>query len=454
MTLKLNEILNCTSGDLILKGTQEEFDKISIDTRNIKTEDIFLAIKGINFDGNKYIPQAVEKGVKLCIISKVYFDINLLNQNDVSIILVEDTFKALENLAIFVRNKLKAKIIAVTGSVGKTTTKDLIYDFLNTKYKVYKNFGNYNNHLGMPLSLINIENDSEIGIFELGMSNIGEIDYLAKILSPDIGVITNIGVSHIEYLKTRENIFKAKMEIANYFNKDSILILNNEDEFLKCVNSSEYNIYKVGFSNTCNMYANNIELYKDGVNFNLMYNGEIQEVSLSLLGKHNVLNSLIAFKICSIFKIPFDSLKEKFKSFTISSMRQEIINHNKLIIINDCYNASPNSMKSSIDILNLYKGDKVCIFGDMKELGEESKYYHKNVSEYANSKVDKLISIGSHRYDYCEGFENKNNCYCFENIDEFEKNMNNILNGMEVILVKASRSEKFERIIKILMDKF
>jgi len=223
MTLNIEEIVKCVFGDLLIKCTYREFNKISIDTRTINDQDIFLAIRGENFDGNKYIFDAIKKGVKLCIIDRNYFVDKEFDPYDVSIILVDNTLEALNNLAIYVRSKLDIDLIAVTGSVGKTTTKDLIYDFLSSNYKVYKSFGNLNNHLGMPMSLVNIDDDAEIGVFEVGMNKMGEIDHLVSILRPHIGVITNIGVSHIEFLKTKENIFKAKMEIVNYFDQDDIL---------------------------------------------------------------------------------------------------------------------------------------------------------------------------------------------------------------------------------------
>lgn len=454
MTLNLNEILNCVSGKLILKGKKEEFSKISIDTRSILDQEIFLAIRGENFDGNKYILDAIKKGIKLCIIDKKYFDDELFKDFDISIILVENTLKALENLAIYVRSKLDIEIIAVTGSVGKTTTKDLIYDFLVSKYKVYKILGNFNNHIGMPLSLVNIDDDSEIAVFELGMSNIGEIDYLSKILKPKIGVITNIGESHIGFLKTRENILKAKMEIINYFDNDNILILNNEDDLLKNISCTyRFKVYKVGFSEYCDFFAKDVEIDQNGIKFKIIYNGKNEEVKLPILGKHNVLNSLIAFKICEIFKIPIDLIKNRFGLLNISDMRQEILNYKNMIIINDCYNASPTSMKSSIDVLNLYSKEKVCILGDMAELGENSKMYHNEISEYANGKIDKLIAIGKYRKFYCEKFNDKNNCFCFETVDDFYCNLKNIFGGNEAVLIKASRSSKFETILSMIKEK-
>lgn len=455
MILNIEEIVKCVSGNLLIKGTYCEFNKISIDTRTINGEDIFLAISGENFDGNKYIFDAIKEGVKLCIIDKDYFSYKEFEPYDVSVVLVDSTLDALKKLAIYVRSKLDIDLIAVTGSVGKTTTKDLIYDFLSSNYKVYKNFGNFNNHLGMPISLINIDDDAEIGVFEVGMNNLGEIDYLVNILRPHIGVITNIGVSHIEFLKTKENILKAKMEIVNYFNHNDILIVNYEDDLLKSINSSDFLINRVGFSkDCCDMYAVNEDVSLNGIKFDVLYNGEEEVVSLPIKGKHNILNSLIAFKLCEIFNIPMDVLRNKFNSLTPASMRQEIINYKNITIINDCYNASLNSMKSAIDILSLYKNEKVGIFGDMGEAGEFAEEYHREVSRYANEKIDKLIAVGKFRNEYCSNFKNKEKCFQFENLDELRNNIEQILNGNETILIKASRSAKFERVLDIIRDIF
>lgn len=450
MTLAIKEILDCTQGRLIIEGTHKNVNGVSIDTRNIIDEDIFFAIGGSNFDGNKYIFDAINKGVKLCIIDKIYFDKGKFKVYDVSIILVDDTLKALERLALYVRSKLNIKIIAVTGSVGKTTTKDLIYDFLSCKFRTYKTKGNFNNHIGMPLSLINIDDDAEIGIFEVGMSGFNEIDHLVSILKPHIGVITNIGVSHIEFLKSRENILKAKMEIVNYFTYKDILILNNEDDLLRCVNSSDFLVHRIGFSENCDMYAINHQVFLDGIKFDTIYNGRNVTISIPILGKHNILNALIALKICEIFNIEIDMLKSKFDTITTSSMRQEIVNYKDMVIINDCYNASPSSMKSGIDVLSLYDKEKVCILGDMNELGDESYIYHEKVACYAKDKIDKLIAIGRYKDSYYKGFGDGNKCYKFDSIDEFSESIPKLLNGNEAVLIKASRSARFERILDLI----
>lgn len=454
MTLNIEEIVKCVFGDLLIKGTYREFNKISIDTRTINDQDIFLAIRGENFDGNKYIFDAIKKGVKLCIIDRNYFVDKEFDPYDVSIILVDNTLEALNNLAIYVRSKLDIDLIAVTGSVGKTTTKDLIYDFLSSNYKVYKSFGNLNNHLGMPMSLVNIDDDTEIGVFEVGMNKMGEIDHLVSILRPHIGVITNIGVSHIEFLKTKENIFKAKMEIVNYFDQDDILIVNNEDDLLKTVQSSDFIVSRIGFSEECDMYASNEEISLNKIKFDVLYNGKNETVALPINGKHNVLNSLIAFKLCEIFNIPMDVVRNKFDSLTPASMRQEIIKYKDITIINDCYNASPTSIKSALDILSLYQNEKVCILGDMAEIGEFADKYYREISEYVNGRSDKLIAIGKYRNEYCINFNSKENCFLFEDVEEFEKNIKSILNGNETVLVKASRSAKLERVVESIKNIF
>ena len=453
MTLFFQEILDCVQGKIILKGTKDKFNKLSIDTRKISGEDIFLAIGGSNFDGNKYVIEAIKKGVKLCLIDKEYFSLEDFKDFNVSIILVENTLHSLEKLACYVRSKLDINIVAVTGSVGKTTTKDLVYSFLSSKYKVYKSFGNFNNHLGMPISLINIDDDTEIGVFELGMSGMGEIDYLAKILKPNVALITNIGVNHMEFLKTKQNILRAKMEIVNYFTEDDILILNNEDEMLKYINSSEFKIYKVGLKD-CDLSAYNVELKNDSIKFNVIYDEKEEEIRLPILGKHNVLNSILALKVCDIFNIPMKDIRMSFGYLKASAMRQEVVTYKGRTIINDFYNASPDSMISSIDVLNLYSGKKACILGDMNELGEQSEFYHKQVGEYLNNKIDKLVVIGKYRYAYIENFEDKQKCYCFQTIEDFSEHLIEILEGMEIILIKASRSLKFEKIMDIFKEKF
>lgn len=455
MTLNLDEILSCINGKLILEGSKKKLNKVSIDTRNIIDEEMFLAISGENFDGNRYVINAIKNGVKLCIVDKVLFNKEEVEKFDASIILVENTMDALSSLAIYVRSKLNIDIIGITGSVGKTTTKDIIYDFLSSKYNVYKNPGNLNNHLGMPISLINIDDDAQIGIFELGMSGVGEIDYLASILKPNIAVITNIGVSHIEFLKSRQNILNCKLEITNYFNKDSILILNNDDEMLKSYSvEKNYKIYRVGSDSNCDFQAENINLKKDSIEFSCTYLNQKEDVVIQIVGKHNVLNSSIALKICEIFNIPIDLVRSKFNNLYISPMRQEIFKHNNMVLINDCYNASPDSMKSGIDVMMLYDMEKVCILGDMLELGNNSEIYHEDVGNYASGKVDKLIAIGKFKDSYCKKFKDKSNCFCFENFEDFELNVSSILKGNEIILIKASRSSKFEKVINIIMDKF
>ena len=179
-----------------------------------------------------------------------------------------------------------------------------------------------------------------------------------------------------------------------------------------------------------------------------------EKVSIKIVGMHNILNSVIVLKICEILKVPMDLMRKKFNNLCISSMRQEIFKHNQMTLINDCYNASPSSMKSGIDVLNLYDGEKVCIFGDMLELGENSRFYHEEVAKYSNGKIDKLIAIGKFKNFYYNGFKAKDNCFCFEDFEDFESNIEKILNGNENVLIKASRSSKFEKIINILMYKF
>ncbi len=444
MTLTIEEILKCTGGELIKKGKDTHVSKISIDTRNIKDEEIFLGVKGENFNGNKYILDAISKGVKLCIVSENH----LTGDHDVSLILVDDTIKALENIARFVRGKLdKVKLIGVTGSVGKTSTKDIVHSILSSQFKAYKTLGNFNNHLGMPISLINIDDDAEVGVFELGMNALGEIDHLASILRPHIGIITNIGVSHIEFLGSRENILKAKMEIDNYVDT---LIVNGEDDLLREVTHKD--LRKVGFASDSHMRAYDVKSSLEGSEFSVIYNGENEKIELPLLGEHNILNTLIALEIGEILKEDIANIKKGVKNVTLSNMRQEVINYKNMIIINDCYNASPTSMKSSIDVLSLYNKKKLCILGDMGELGCDSPKYHEEIGRYAMDKVDKLLAIGKYKDSYVKGFLKEH--YTFHTLEDFYENITKVINGDEAILIKASRSSKFENILSHIKNTF
>ena len=446
MELTFEELLKYCNGKVIVDKGEKTFNTLSTDTRNIKNGNVFLALKGENFNGNKYVKEAFKKGATVAIVDEVLFDENNI---DGVVIKVNDGKRALLDIAKGYREKLGLKVVGITGSTGKTSTKDLVSAFLSGKYKVFKTKGNFNNEIGLPLMVLQLDSSIDVAVLEMGMSDFNEIHNLADCARPDIAMITNIGVSHIENLKTRENILKAKMEITDFFNKDNVLILNEEDDMLTTVSDKEYKIVKTGYNENYDYYANNIKLTKETTSFDLNCNGKSYRIELPMVGKHNVLNALLAIGASFELGLTVEEMIEGLKNMEATSMRLEFIDGDGIEIINDCYNASPDSMKAALDVLSSRDGRKIAILGTMRELGDESSNSHKEVAKYASNKVDMLICSGEFIDDFKEGFE-KEQIKLYNTKVNLINDLNSIIKPGDVILVKASRGEKFEEIVEAL----
>ena len=282
------------------------------------------------------------------------------------------------------------------------------------------------------------------------MSHFGEIHRLAECARPDIALITNVGLSHIENLKTRENIFKAKMEITDFFNENNVLIVNGEDDFLPSIKDKNYKVIRTGYKDEFEFKGKDIKLHEDSTSFTVENNGEECTFNIPMVGAHNVLNSLLGVAAAKELGVTFNEMKEGLKNIEATSMRLEFIKHNDFEIINDCYNASPSSMKAAIDVLKNRKGKrKIAILGTMNELGAEAENSHKAVGEYAKDKVDILITTGDFKDAYKSGFEN-NSIRIYNTKEDIIKDLKNIIEKDDVVLVKASRGIKFEDITKAL----
>ena len=450
MELTFLEIVEAIKGEILVSGNNN-FNSLCIDTRKIEKDNIFLAINGENFNGNKYVKDAFEKGASIAIIDEVLFDIKELEGKG-TIIKVNNTCDALLSLANYYRKKLGIKVVGVTGSTGKTSTKDLIAALLSDKYKVFKTKGNFNNQIGLPLMILELDSSYDVAVLEMGMSDLGEIHVLAETALPDIGVITNIGLSHIENLKTRENILKAKMEIVDFFNKDNELIVTGEDSKLKNIKSECYKITKIGYNHEYEVYATNIILKEEEIEFEANLNGKSHKFNLPMAGKHNVLNAMLAIGVASKLGVTFESMEKGIANLEATSMRLELIKKDKFTIINDCYNASPDSMKSSLDVLNTYEsGRKIAILGTMNELGHEAFRAHKEIGEYASDKVDKLVVIGDYKNSFKEGF-NGEDIEIYDTKEEFISNVKTLVKENDILLVKASRGMKFEDIVNSIKE--
>ncbi|QGU95115.1 UDP-N-acetylmuramoyl-tripeptide--D-alanyl-D-alanine ligase [Clostridium bovifaecis] len=451
--LSFEEIIGAVNGKVHINANNHKYNNLSTDTRKICNHSIFVALKGQNFNGNDYIKEASEKGANLCIVEEINFKDEDLKKNT-SVILVEDTKKALLDLAEYYRSKLKVKIIGITGSTGKTSTKDLTAAALSSEIKVFKTKGNFNNEIGLPLMIFELDNSYDVAVLEMGMSNLGEIHRLAKVARPDIAIITNIGISHIENLKTRENILKAKMEITDFFKKDNVLIVNGENDLLSTISAKDCKIIKIGFGEE-DFRAINVLTDEGHIEFTVDDGVEKERFNIPVPGKHNILNSLLAIAAGRILKVEYDKLKNGIRNLSVTSMRLDIIKGKRFTIIDDCYNASPDSMKAALDVMTTIKADrKIAVLGTMKELGVESYKFHKEVAQYAKVKgIDLLVTVGEFNEAYKEGFDNNNRFKEFHNIDDACNFLENNIKNNDGILVKASRSMKFETIVNKLKAK-
>ncbi|WP_238900811.1 UDP-N-acetylmuramoyl-tripeptide--D-alanyl-D-alanine ligase [Clostridium sp. YIM B02500] len=450
MDLNLAEIIKAVDGEIIVKNNEGIFNKISTDTRKIQENNLFIALKGENFNGNDYTIKAIEKGASIIIIDDVKFKIEEL-KNRGTIIKVKDTKEALGDLARFYRKKIGVKVVGITGSTGKTSTKDLVAAFLSGKYKVFKTQGNFNNEIGLPLMIFELSKDYDIAVLEMGMSNFGEINKLASIALPDVGAITNIGVAHIEYLKTRENILKEKMSITDFFENKNSLIVNCENDMLKTiVECDKFNLERVGYDSTYNLYSKNIKLTSENTSFDVVTDdNENYRFTLNMVGEHNVLNALIGIQIARNFGLTFEEMEKGLGNFNATSMRLEVINKDKFTIINDSYNANPDSMKAALEVLKNYSGSrKIAVLGTMGELGDYAEEAHIQVGEFAKDKADILLTTGEFKEYYKKGFGERT--MVFESKQELMQRLTDMIKVNDTILIKASRSAKFEEITKYL----
>ena len=417
----------------------EEFSKkvqiknVVMDSRKVIEGSLFFAIN----NGNSYVKDVLDKGASLVIADNT--DIK-----DKRVIKVTDTIATMQDLATKYRNKLDIQVVGITGSNGKTTTKDIVYSLLSVKAKTLKTEGNYNNHIGLPYTLLNVTDEEKFVVLEMGMSSLGEIRRLGEISSPDYAIITNIGDSHIEFLKTRDNVFKAKTELLEFVNKENTFVCG-DDEYL-----AKLDVNRIGFNDNNTHKIESYEFSDKGSKFVL----DGKEYKISLLGKHNISNTAIAIELAKKIDLTDEEIQSGLKEIKISNMRFQEIKIGEDIYINDAYNASPTSMKAAIDTLNEIYNDKykIAILGDMLELGENEVDYHIDVLNYLLDKKIKLIYLYGERMKkaYDIFMKNKSEEYRFwyyptkEGIVESLKN----IKMDKVILLKASRGIKLEEIIK------
>ena len=453
----VKDILKITKGKLIIGNLETKCVNFSKDTRKIKKDDVYIAIRGEKFDGNKFWNKALDNGANVVIVEKIECsdsDLKKYIKQNKTIILVENTLEALYKIAAFKRKMSKIKVIAITGSVGKTSTKDIIANVISKKYKTLKTIGNNNNNIGMPFTILRLK-DEEVAVLEMGMNHLGEIELLSKIAKPDICVITNVGTSHIGNLGSRENILKAKLEILDGSENPKVVINNDNDmlyEWYK-LNKQNKNIYTYSINKESDLKAESIKLNLESSNFRVLG----KNIKVPIAGEHFILNALSAITVGKLLGIEENKIIDGIESFELTKKRMEIANTKSGIkIINDAYNASYDSMIASIKILEGYKENrKIAVLGDMKELGDFSEEIHRRVGEYLNnSNIDILICGGKNsKYIYNEVKGNaKMKSYFYTENKQIVEITNKIAQKNDVILIKASNGMKFYKIASELIE--
>ncbi|MBF0710187.1 MULTISPECIES: UDP-N-acetylmuramoyl-tripeptide--D-alanyl-D-alanine ligase [unclassified Gemella] len=447
---ELSKILNAKNvkiiEDKIISGVQ-------IDSRKINDGDLFIPFIGENLDGHSFINKARENKAAASLSLKDDID------EDINTIYVTDSLLSIQTLARDYLTKLDAKVIAITGSNGKTSTKDIIAEILSTKYKVHKTDGNFNNELGMPLTILAAPEDTEVLVLEMGADGFNQLNLLSDIAKPDFAVITNIGESHIEFFGDRSGIAKGKFEIISGLREDGIFIYSGDEVLLKnLVEKSSIKSIKCGFENENDILVESYKQEYDHISFKLNI---FEDIAVSKLkGKHNILNIMYASAIAKNLGLTEDEIISSLKNLDkITKMRLESISYGEnSLIINDAYNASPTSMKAAIDVLEDLENFsyKTIILGDMYELGPSEADFHKEVAYYLNkninTSINRLISIGNLAKHITEATTNtKIEKLHFNNKEEISKYLLEHKINEEVILFKASRGMKLETIIEDLI---
>ncbi|MDR3275272.1 MAG: UDP-N-acetylmuramoyl-tripeptide--D-alanyl-D-alanine ligase [Endomicrobium sp.] len=448
----LKDLIHAINGEFIVGDPNLPIKGISVDSRTIKKGEIYFALQGSLYDGHDFIKEAIKNGAAAVVYSKVKIDFIESFTKFPSIVKTDDTLIALGELAKAYRGKFKnTKIVGITGSNGKTSTKEILVSIFNKKGKTLSNKGNSNNRIGLPLSVFNLTSDIEYAVFEMGTSLHGEIKILSDILKPDAGIITNIGFSHLENFISTKGVFKEKKVLLDNIKKNGLIVINNDDEFLKTVYSvSNRIIITFALDQSADVYAKNIILYSDKTNFELFYKKNSVKVEMPAKGKFNVSNALAAASCAIGFGFSLDEIKYGIENFIPPKMRMEtLITGASVILINDAYNANPSSIREAIHaVLQTYPGKKInLVFGDMLELGTKSADYHFELGEFINTKnINSIYLLGEKSVHTKEALSSENVFY--------SKDANTLLKKLEqmpvddnsVFLFKASRGMKLEEV--------
>lgn len=453
--MNVEDIIKATNGKLLIGNLEEDCENFCTDTRKIQKGDVYVGLKGEKFNGNEYYKEALEKGAKVAVISGIEVTKEDLDKyKDKTIIEVKDSLEAFGDIAAYKRDLYDIPVVQITGSVGKTSTRDIIANVVRTQYKTLQTEGNQNNAVGLPTTLLKLK-DHEAVVVESGMNHLGEIRYLGKIAKPTVAVITNIGTAHIGFLGSRENILKAKLEILENLKPGGYIVINNDNDMLNkwAKEDTKYKKYTFGIEEKSDVMAYNIKVSEDYSTYNVKINNKEYFVKVPVSGKHFVYNSLCAIAVGNLLNIAPENIIKGIETFTLTKNRMEV---NKIkddvTVINDAYNASYDSMKAAIEYLQgLPGGRKIAVLGDMFELGKYSEEIHRKVGiEVFTHKIDMLVTVGNESKYIAEEVKYlgmpKENVTSFNTTEEATDYLNNILRKNDVVLLKAAHGMQFLKI--------
>jgi len=453
--MKIGEILKITKGKLLSGDSQSDIDLalISTDSRTIGEGQFFLPLKGSNFDGEQFIGEAFDKGA-----TGAFVTVNgpRPTVRGKIVIQVKDATEALQKLAHRNRTRFKIPVVGVTGSNGKTTVKDMIAKVLSSKFNVLKNEGTKNNHIGVPLTLLKLNNSHDMCVVEMGANHRGEIRLLAGIASPTVAVITNIGPSHLKFLRDLKGVFAAKREILERLDRGSLAVINGDDEYLSTIKSKVFKIMRFGFNAANDFQASSVSAENPGIKFTL---NERSPFKLDLIGTSNVYNALAAIAVAYNFDISYPDTKKALSEYSPAGMRLNARRMGNVTVIDDAYNSNPSSMRSAIEALAEYPAkDRWIVSADMLELGEREEEFHKVIGEaIARSGFSGLITFGrlsrhtSLRALEC-GMDKKRVWHCSDRAKIVDILKDSMDKG-DAVLVKGSRAMKMEEVVEKLSCK-
>lgn len=438
-----------------LETTYEEvmIQGITINSREVVKGNLFIPIKGERFNGHEFIESAIEQGAT----ATLWKTGEPNAPTSIPVIYVEDTLLALQALAKAYRNELGLKVVGITGSNGKTSTKDIVASVLGTTYKVQKTQGNFNNHFGLPITILQLEEDTEVAVLEMGMSGFGEIELLSTIAEPDAAIVTNIGEAHMMELGSRDGIAKAKLEIVAGLKEGGVLVYNGDEPLLldRVAKMKDVTAITFGDDASSDYYPTSIELKADGTTFTLNKTDNTTYF-LNALGKHNVANALAAMAVAKSFDVPYEAMKEGLASLQLSKMRMEVEKApSGLTIINDAYNASPSAMKAALNFVHGLTGygKKIVVLGDMLELGEQEVAFHQEVGEHIDKEtIDYVFTFGPLGEEIAKTAQARTGVQAYRDKEALINEVKSVATGNDLVIVKASRGMKLEEVVEALRN--